>query len=141
LFLAKTFFLIGQRKFKIDWEQIGDIYGGIFSWNTRWLHHNVYSIILRCLEINSKCFVYEHRCKVWSNSAIMLFLERELPLTLTQNYRCMADDPMLSSYFRIKRILMHILWKKNPKTFKIQWSWPDSILNLFFSVCVFHVVA
>jgi hypothetical protein len=25
--------------------------------------------------------------------------------------KIMADDPMLSSYFWIKRILMHILWK------------------------------
>jgi hypothetical protein len=27
----KTSFEIGQRKFELDWEQIGDIYEGFFS--------------------------------------------------------------------------------------------------------------
>jgi hypothetical protein len=43
------------------------------------------------MEINSKYFVYEHLFKVGLNFAIlfekkMIFLEKELPLTLTQNH-------------------------------------------------------
>jgi hypothetical protein len=61
---------IGQRKFELDWEQIGDICEGFFF--LKYTMATSYCIfILRYLEINSKYSVYEHLCKVWLNFAIL----------------------------------------------------------------------
>jgi hypothetical protein len=54
------------------------------------ISHIIMYIHLKYLKINTKCFVYEHLCKVCLNFAILyekkLFLESELRLTLTQNF-------------------------------------------------------